>query len=188
MAVDGEAAAFGARIRAERQRRRMPLRVLSERTDLSQSFLSQLERGLSQASISSVRRIAEALGIQVADLFADEWLGEPRVLRRLDLPRIAFGDGAVKQLLTPRGALRNLEVLVATIEPGGSTGLSAYAHGDSEELIVVLAGSAKLELGDGVHRLEQGDSIMYASSVSHRLLNGGGEPCEVMWIISPPSY
>jgi len=42
---------------------------------------------------------------------------------------------------------------------GGSTGAEQYAHGDSEELFVVLSGKVRLELGDGVHELETGDSI-----------------------------
>jgi hypothetical protein len=33
-----------------------------------------------------------------------------------------------------------------------------------------------------------GDSIDYRSSTPHRLTNISGEPAEVMWIISPPSY
>jgi transcriptional regulator with XRE-family HTH domain len=185
---DPDAAALGARMRAIRQRRRMPLRVLSERAALSESFLSQLERGLTQASISSMRRIAEALDIHISDLFSPVDSDRPRVLRRNDRPNLKFGEGATKYLLTGQRPLENIEVLMAVIEPGGSTGVSAYAHGNSEELIVVLAGAIKLELDADVFHLDQGDSITYDSSKPHRLINAGETPAEVMWVISPPSY
>lgn len=188
MPVDPEAAALAARIKTARTRRRMTLKVLSQRAKLSESFLSQLERGLTQASISSVRRIAEALEIQVSDLFETVTTADPHVLRRTEQPRISFGDGATKVLLTAQRALQNIEVLQARIEVGGSTGLSAYAHGDSEELIVVLAGSVKVDIGSEVYHLDHGDSVSYLSSQPHRLINAGDAPAEVIWIISPPSY
>src|SRR5947209_5024074 len=81
-----------------------------------------------------------------------------------------------------------LRVIVGELDPGGSTGAEQYAHGDSEELFVVLRGSVRLELGDELHELEDGDSIDYRSSTPHRISNAGDDLAEVMWIISPPSY
>jgi len=67
-------------------------------------------------------------------------------------------------MLADPEAAAQLEVFVGEIDPGGSTGAEQYAHGDSEELFVVLSGKVRLELGDGVHELETGDSIGYWSS------------------------
>lgn len=74
------------------------------------------------------------------------------------------------------------------LEVGGSTGAQPYAHGDSEELFVVLSGIVQLELGGELFELEPRDSIEYRSSTPHRIANVGDERAEVMWIISPPSY
>jgi len=52
----------------------------------------------------------------------------------------------------------------------------------------VLEGVVSLQLGTEVFELSTGDSIDYRSSTPHRLVNIGGDPAEVMWIISPPSY
>src|ERR671926_394455 len=100
---------------------------------------------------------------------------------------LAFGILGKKLLLTPR-PLRHLEVFAGELEVGGSTGEQPYAHGDSEELFVVLSGTVQLELGGEVFELERGDSIDYRSSTPHRAANVGDELAEVMWIISPPSY
>jgi transcriptional regulator with XRE-family HTH domain len=177
----------GERLRAIRRLRRCTLRTVSERSGLSESFLSQVERGRSSASIASLRRIADALGVSVADLFEPGGPPRPKVLRREDRPALNFGILGRKLLLT-RKPLDHLEVFLVEIEPGGSTGAEPYSHGDSQELFVVLGGTVQLELGGELHELEHGDSIEYRSSTPHRISNSGAEVAEVMWIISPPSY
>ena len=177
----------GERLRALRRFRRCTLRTIAERSGLSESFLSQVERGRSSASIASLRRIADALGVSIADLFEPGGLPGPRVLRRNERPALSFGILGRKLLLTPR-PLHHLEVFAGELEVGGSTGPEPYAHGDSEELFVVLSGTVQLELGSELFELESGDSIDYRSSTPHRISNLGDELAEVMWIISPPSY
>jgi len=177
----------GERLRDIRRLRRATLKTIADRAGVSESFLSQVERGRASASIASLRRIAGALGVSVADLFEPGGPPTPRVLRRDDRPSLAFGILGRKLLLTP-GPLQYLEVFAGELDVGGSTGAEAYAHGDSEELFLVLSGSVQLELGGAVYDLEHGDSIDYRSSTPHRVTNVGEERAEVMWIISPPSY
>jgi transcriptional regulator with XRE-family HTH domain len=177
----------GERLRALRRSRRATLRTVAERSRLSESFLSQVERGRSSASIESLRRVADALGVSMADLFEPDGLPGPRVLRRDERPALSFGVLGKKLLLTPR-PLHHLEVFAGELEIGGSTGAEPYAHGDSEELFVVLSGTVQLELGGELFELEPGDSIDYRSSTPHRVSNTGQDLAEVMWIISPPSY
>ena len=177
----------GERLRDIRRLRRATLKTIADRAAVSESFLCQVERGRASASIASLRRIANALGVTVADLFEPSGPPRPRVLRRDDRPSLAFGVLGRKLLLTPR-PLQHLEVFAGELDPGGSTGTEPYAHGDSEELFVVLSGNVHLELGGDLHELEAGDSIDYRSSTPHRVTNAGEERAEVMWIISPPSY
>jgi transcriptional regulator with XRE-family HTH domain len=177
----------GERLQALRRYRRATLREIAQRSGLSESFLSQVERGRSSASIASLQRIAEALGVSMADLFEPDGLPGPRVLRRDERPALSFGVLGRKLLLTP-GPLHHLEVFAGELEVGGSTGAEAYAHGDSEELFVVQSGTVELELGGEHFELERGDSIVYRSSTPHRVSNIGKALAEVMWIVSPPSY
>src|SRR2546427_4215628 len=177
----------GERLRALRRSRRATLRTVAERSGLSESFLSQVERGRSSASIESLRRVAEALGVSMADLFEPDGVPGPRVLRRDQRPALSFGVLGRKLLLTPK-PLHHPEVFAGELDVGGSTGEQPYAHGDSEELFVVVSGTVQLELGGELFELGRGDSIDYRSSTPHRVSNTGPERAEVMWIISPPSY
>ena len=177
----------GERLRTLRRFRRDTLQTVAARSGLSESFLSQVERGRSNASIASLKRIADALGVTMADLFEPDGVPGPRVLRRDERPALQFGILGRKLLLTPR-PLHHLEVFAGELEVGGSTGPEPYAHGDSEELFVVLSGTVQLEVGGEHFELERGDSIDYRSSTPHRVANTGETTAEVLWIVSPPSY
>ena len=178
---------MGNRLRTIRTRRRATLRQVADRAGLSESFLSQVERGVASPSIASLQRIAGALNVSVADLFEPDGVrSQPRVLGRESRPSLALGTRGRKFLLTPR-PLENLEVFIGELEPGGATADSPYMHGDSEELVVVLSGTVELQLEDRLFELSAGDSIDYRSSVPHRVVNAGHVMAEVMWVISPPS-
>jgi transcriptional regulator with XRE-family HTH domain len=177
----------GLQLRVLRRARRQTLRDVAQRARVSESFLSQLERGRTGASIASLQGIAAALGVEVSDLFAESSQIGPRVLRREDRAYVSWGSFGRKALLTPK-PFEELEVVAATFEPGGSTGEEQYTHGDSEELLFVVAGSVELALGADTMRLGVGDCARYRSSTPHRLSNVGDEVAEVMYVISPPSY
>lgn len=177
----------GERLRAIRLRKRMTLKRLADASRLSESFLSQLERGRVNASIASLQRIAHALGTSIAELFDPVPDGAVRLLRKAERPSLGFGVLGRKFLLTPT-PLENLEVIVGAFEPGGSTGEEPYTHPDSDELFVVLSGAFELQVGDERFSLLEGDCVAYRSSMPHKATNVGDSRGEVMWIMSPPSY
>ena len=181
-----EAVDVGRRLREIRTARRLTLREVADRAGISESFLSQIERGRSGASIASLQRIAAALELAVSDLFSPAGQ-RPRVLRRADRHHLTFGSLARKALLTPT-PFESVEVLAAEFDPGGSTGDEAYRHGDSEELFIVVSGSVELQLGEERFDLGPGDCAHYRSSMLHRVANAGPERAEVVFVISPPSY
>jgi mannose-6-phosphate isomerase-like protein (cupin superfamily) len=164
----------------------MTLRALAQITELSESFLSQFERGLTQCSVASLRRIAEALGVDLAQLFNIEGGAGGRVLRAAARPTISFGDNGIKQLLTPIGP-ENVEVFSATFEVGSSTGEGLYTHGDSDEFLLVQSGSVRVQLANDAFLLDVGDSIVFRSSVPHRVENTSDGQSTVLWVIAPPS-
>ncbi|GAA1790483.1 cupin domain-containing protein [Planosporangium flavigriseum] len=176
-------ASVGTAIRAARMRRRMTLRQLSAATGLSESFLSQFERGLSQASVASLRLITSAVGITLADAFSANATAAVRVMRESWRPTLPFGSSAMKFLLTPQ-PLRRLEVFAIKLEPNGSTGETRYAPGDSEELLLVTSGAVKVELASDLFLLEAGDSVVFCSDTPHRVVNVSPGRSEVLWVIS----
>ncbi|MBB4662092.1 cupin domain-containing protein [Conexibacter arvalis] len=176
----------GERLRSTRLRRRMTLKVVADGAGLSESFLSQLERGRVNPSIGSLQRIAEVLGTTLADLFDPSEGAEVRVVRRDERPSLVYGILGKKYLLTP-APLEHLEVFIGRFEKGGSTGEDSYVHGDSDELFIVMEGQFELRVGDETFVLSEGDCVNYRSSMPHRAVYLGDTVGEVMWVISPPS-
>jgi transcriptional regulator with XRE-family HTH domain len=178
---------LGIRLKTARVRARMTLKVLAEKTDLSESFLSQLERDRVNASLASLQRITRALGTNVAALFDESRTSGIRLVRKSERSALTFGVYGRKFLLTPT-PLENLEVFVGEFEVGGTTGTEPYSHGDSDEMFIVWAGTFELQVGSERFTLSEGDCVSYRSSLPHKAVNVGSARGEVMWIISPPSY
>jgi transcriptional regulator with XRE-family HTH domain len=178
---------LGERLRAMRLLRRLTLKDVAEWAGVSESFVSQLERGRTSASVATLQRLAGALGIEISDLFASSTPGGPRVLRHHERQLLEWGHLGQKALLTPK-PFHSLEAVAASFDPGGSTGDEPYTHGDSEELLLVLSGRVQLQLGGELLHLDTGDSVNYRSSTPHRVANHGDTPAEVLFVISPPSY
>ena len=103
---------LGERLRAIRLLRRRTLKDVALAAGVSESFLSQLERGRTSASVASLQRLAAALGIEVSDLFASDGLPRPSVLRREARQPVVWGHLGRKALLTPK-PFHSLEVVAA---------------------------------------------------------------------------
>lgn len=178
---------LGARIRALRQARRLTLRDVSERAGVTESFLSQVERDVTSPSIATVQRIAHALDLSIAQLFAEE-PATGRVVRREARRRVAYpGLRAVDEFLTSNMAGR-LQVILSTIEPGGGTGAEPYTHDSDEEVVVVLSGVLDLWVGDEHYVLREGDAITFPSRLPHWNMNHGETAAVVLFCVTPPSF
>ena len=160
---------LGPRIRALRQARRLTLRDVADRAGVTESFLSQVERDVTSPSIATVHRIAGALDLSIAQLFADE-PSPGRVVRREARRRIAYpGLKAVDEFLTSNMAGR-LQVILSTIEPGGGTGEEPYTHDSDEEVVVVLEGILDLWVARRALRPARGrrDHVLIAAAALER--------------------
>ena len=116
--------ALGRRLRELRRSRRRTLRSVAEAAEVSESFLSQVERGRANPSVSSLTRIAAALGLTVHELFAPSRQDGSQVVRAGETAPLEFGEGARKWLLSPR-PLQDLEVVVCEYDVGAVVGLFA---------------------------------------------------------------
>lgn len=179
---------IGATIRALRHERGLSLRDLSRLTGFSISFLSLVERGRSSLALTSLHKVATALGTSVASFF-------PAVgrAREVTAPHVARASGGASQLstgsqrtyriLSGRGFSRVLEPLLVTVEPS-DTIEEAYAHA-GEEFAYILSGELLFVI-DGVdHRLGPGDSIHFDSTVPHSIHNDTDAPVEALWVLTP---
>ena len=167
---------------------RLTLRDIATRAGLSESFLSQLERGQTGATVQSLQRIADGARHRGRPTSSRATGRSGRAsLRRDDRRPFAWGKLGRKALLTPK-PFESLEVVVAEFEPGGSTGDAPYTHGDSEELLYVVAGTVELTLDGDDGRPRGGRLRPLPQLDAARRLEHRPSRAEVLYMISPPSY
>ena len=117
---------LGDALRFFREQRGISLRTLAEQTSVSPSFLSQIENGQCSPSISSMEKIANALGVTLGQFFLSANQQTAKVVRASERARLALD--------WPRAEIASLGSLpdgshfrasMITIKPGGLTGKPA---------------------------------------------------------------
>lgn len=164
----------GSRIRALRLRSHRTLQELSQDAGLSASFLSQVERGLSEPSLDSALRIAGSLNVPMKAISFDEdelSEGVPSSYHGVYRDRFVTPDSA-----------KTLQVLEAYLEPGRQSRVHAYAHPEDEECIFVIEGVLEITVGDTVHQVHAGDALIIDPRVPHSYANLGSAPVRWLWI------
>lgn len=175
---------IGQKIRGARESRGITLDELASRTGLTKSFISQIERGKSNPSLSSLRAIVQELGIPMVGLFDNEQRSKI-VVRKDKRKSFSIPDSILKfELLSP-DLTKQMEV-VRVIAPVG--GHSEYFTHEGEECGYVIRGHIRLTVGDKEFTLEEGDSAYFSSKIYHGWINDFEEEAELIWIITPPSF
>ena len=182
--------ALGAVIRQARKQGHLTLLQLAASTRLSISYLSQIERNLLTPSVSTLKVIADSLGIPAGTLMFSQQSRNPGPLavvmrkgkrKRLSLPESSI----VYELLTP-DLRRRSSVLWLVAEPGAKSG-NAITH-EGEDVVVVLKGKLRIHAGGVWHTLARGDSMFFNSELPHHWENAGSTTAEAIWVSAPPSF
>jgi DNA-binding transcriptional MerR regulator len=175
-------------LRPLRTERGLSLRQASERTGISVSFLSALERGVTGASIATLQRLTAAYGTTVLELLgAPGDAGGDRLVRADERRVLRLGSDYVRIEQLARGA-QQLEPQLFVLAPG-ATSDGAYAH-DGEEFIYLLSGAVTVWVGgEETYALERaGDALSFPSTLPHRWRNDARGETRLLWINTPPTF
>ena len=181
-----ESETIGEGIRRERLRRSLTLAQLATQVNLTVSALSQIERGASDPSISSLRRISQAFDVPMFHFLVGSAQREI-VVRRDRRTKLNFPDRELEYELVSADTAGEFEVLSLVISRGGSTSAVATSHA-SEECSMVLRGEVIAEVAGQLYQLEAGDSIKIHRELPHRFMNQSDAEAELLVIISPPTF
>jgi DNA-binding transcriptional MerR regulator len=179
----------GRPLRRLRIQHGLSLREASARAEVSVSFLSALERGMTGASVATLQRLTAAYGTTMLELVgaARPPADAPRLVRAGQRRALDIGSGQVRIEQLAEGA-RQLEPQLFVLAPG-ATSDGAYAH-DGEEFLYVLAGAVTVWVGDHeVYRLDRpGDTLTFPSTIPHRWRNDASGETRLLWINTPPTF
>ena len=167
--IDDGAVALGEKLRILRQDSRLTLQALAIAAGVSQSLISQVERGLTSPSITTLRRVATALNVPVAAFFVsehppvggggdDKLDGQQIIVRHGERKGLRVSrSNVVYELLTP-DLSRKIEFLWIEYSPASVTHLTPMSH-PGEENALCLEGSVVVTVEGQEFVLNAGDSI-----------------------------
>ena len=167
--------AIGARLAAHRAQRGIKVSALARQIGVSPSLISQIERGQSRPSVSTLFALAEALDVPVDAFFRDGDRSQPapgpsgsassaRPRRAIASSATWYGaaersaidiEGGVRwERLTP-APLDDLEFMELVYGPGAESHAALYRH-PGMEMVLVLSGTLVIFLGFERYELEAG--------------------------------
>lgn len=166
-----------------RVQRGLTLERLAQTSGLTRSYLSKVERGISNPSIESALSISTALGISVEKLFGHkEEEGDPITIVR---SHEGAGKDPDAYLSLVAGVNPDRTMRAFVVRPGNQSGRGrTTSHHDGEEILYVLKGKIELQVGRSVEMLGVGDCVHFNSSIPHKLTSVGSVPASALVVVS----
>ncbi|MCP3023697.1 helix-turn-helix domain-containing protein [Cupriavidus basilensis] len=150
------------RVRTLRDAQGFSLAALAERSGVSRSNISLIERGQSSATATVLDKLSAALGVTVASLFEDSTpLAEPSPMARVAEQPVWTdpASGYIRRNLSP--AAPSPIQLVDVVFPAGKRVAyeTAAREADIHQQVWMIDGVMEMTVGDQHWRLETGDCL-----------------------------
>jgi transcriptional regulator with XRE-family HTH domain len=179
---------LGDRIRDLRREKKLSGAELAQRSGVSRSLITQIEKNTSNPSIETLRRMANSLEVPIAAFFEEQEPTNGIVVRKNQRKQLKLPHSSVTyELLTP-DLNRRLELLWIELEPGQrSFEMPMFGH-LGEESAVVITGQVQVRINDDIFVLHEGDTISFDSSQPHSVANIGSIKAVMVSAITPPFF
>lgn len=173
----------GKRIRYLRRLQGLTSDELAKLTGVSQSMISQIERGQVSPSLETLWKLSHSLKVPVFSFFETEESnavticrsGEEKLIKRVR-PNVSY------QLLSPSTG-KQMSFFKMVVEPGEELDTPFMYH-SGEECGIMLRGSIRIEVEGETHMIYEGDSIYFDSSLPHRFMNTGKVDAVAIWAMT----
>lgn len=145
-------------------------------------MVSQIERGESSPTVSTLWNLTRALQVDFAGLLEGHISSTIEVVRAADAPVIAGrGEDVTFRILSAPEMAGEHEIYQITFTPHSELVSDPHRAGCREH-IVLNAGSVTVALGEDRSELMPGDSATYAADRPHALI-AGADGAEVLMIV-----
>ena len=174
---------IGERLRELREARNISMRALATRSGLSANALSMIERGRASPSVSTLYKLADALGVSITSFFSSNTDKKQVVFLQADeRTRVSFTRG-IFEALGGEQFVGRVEPFLLTLENNANSGPRSMAH-TGHEFVFCLRGKLEYQVERQGYELSAGDSLLFAAQLKHRWKNSGGNVATALIIIS----
>ncbi len=159
---------------------------LADRTELSKSFISQVERNLTSPSIATLVDILQALGTSLKEFFDDE-TDRRIVFHDVDyFEKVDEEAGLKTEWIVPNAQRNDMEPIRVTLKAGGSTRIEDPHEG--ELFGYVLMGNVTIHIGQQTYKAKKGESFYFRPVARHYIEASGKSGASFIWVSTPPSF
>ncbi len=180
----------GDTLAALRQARALSLDELSRLAGVSKSMLSQIERAQANPTVAVVWRLANALGVPLADLLHQAPAPQAPAIALIPAhatPALRSPDGLCElRILGPIELAGQFEWYALTVQPGGALESQAHEAGTREHL-TVHSGALQVQAGDVQQKLQSGETARYAVDCQHSIRNPGKSVANAWLVVVHPA-
>jgi len=170
-------------LRELREARGISMRALATKSGLSANALSMIERGKASPSVSTLYKLADALGVSITSFFGTDAQKKQIVFLKSDeRMHMSFTRGVFEGLGGTQFSGR-VEPFMLTLESGASSGTRSIVH-TGHEFVFCLRGKLEYYVDKQFFQLEAGDSLLFASKLQHKWKNLGNTVTTALIIIS----
>jgi transcriptional regulator with XRE-family HTH domain len=179
------ASQIAERVRTARGQRGWTLDQFAARSGLSRRLLVGIEQTDANPSLSTLLKLATALGISLTELLDDQSEDRPVGLVTQDeaITLWSTDAGSLARLLVSRGPL---ELWAWTLEPGDRRDSNPHRPG-AVELLAVQDGTLTLEVGDDRIEVRAGDNAWFEATHPHAYKNETANPTKFTLVVLEPT-
>lgn len=178
---------LGIRIRKLRKEKGVTLMEISKKTGVAQATLSRIETGTMMGTVESHEKIAEALGIGLAELYSgvDRRYDEIAHLTKDTERKVAHhGRNLQVELLTQESSKKKITPLLLTLHGGSETQREHQERG-VEKFLYLLEGEIKAKVDKQEYALKAGETLYFDASLTHQIANEKQKTARVLIAVSP---
>lgn len=162
------------RVRAMRAAHAMSLEALAEKSGVSRSMISLIERAETSATAVVLDRIAAAFGCSITDFFEDELRESTPIARRADQPVWRDPEsGYVRRMLSPQQHNSSLDLIEVRFPPGARVAYLANRSREIHQQLWLIAGSMEITIDHETFSLHAGDCFAMDVGVKTSYFNPG---------------
>ena len=181
---------LGERLASFRKLNALSLEQVATRAEISKSYLSKLERGLSSPTIATVLKLAQALDVSSEQLIGESAQDDGIVLvkagDRVPFSRFSERDGYTYEAIA---AFRTNKTMMPFImyPPTVIDDKKDLVSHAGEELIFLISGKMEAIFSDRIVKLEAGDSLYFNASIPHRSRSIGKIQAKALVVVTDPA-
>jgi len=178
---------IGNRIREMRKAQKMTLTELSQKSGVQLATLSRIEHMKMVGTLESHMNIAQALGIDVTQLYAG--IGPETKPIEVETPQsltdqFQHNEKSSYEILTKKVLNKKMMPVLIRLDHGGESALE-QGKPASEKFVFVLEGQVEAVVGEKTYILEKANTLYFDASLPHRFKNKGKQPAKVLCVSTP---